>query len=348
MNFLKAYVLQITILLFVTIAHADQKIPIAINDLVSKGLDQSDADLITDRLRSELIQIGTFRVLERDQMQTILKEQGFQKSGACNESACIVEIGQLLGVQQMIAGTIGKIGSTYTFSIRMINVGSGEIMNAYSQDCRCTIDEVLTKTAKELAQRISGEQKPGKKYTTLIVGSNPSGVNCFLDGKRKGLTPYTMDSLLPGQHKIRVAYASFHPTEKVINAVGGDTIAEYFDLPNSKPAATVSEGKPIPQNKTLSATKKNDHIITKLLSGALCVGSGIFGYYMETQAKKQADLCAKAQANYETGRTAADYNTYSAQYKSAFNEGNKFSLTRNICYGTAGVFAVGFVLTFVF
>ena len=45
----------------------------------------------------------------------MLKEQGFQQSG-CVSSECAVEAGKLLGVDQIVTGSIGKIGSYYTVS----------------------------------------------------------------------------------------------------------------------------------------------------------------------------------------------------------------------------------------
>ena len=46
---------------------------------------------------------GCFRVIERTEMDNILREQGFQKSGACDDENCLVEVGQLLGVNRMAA-----------------------------------------------------------------------------------------------------------------------------------------------------------------------------------------------------------------------------------------------------
>ena len=59
-------------------------------------------------------------------MVEILKEQGFQQTG-CVSNECVVEIGALLGVQQMISGSIGRVGETYTIDIELISVQTGEI-----------------------------------------------------------------------------------------------------------------------------------------------------------------------------------------------------------------------------
>jgi hypothetical protein len=63
-----------------------------------------------------------------------LKEQGFQQSGACDQGACLVEAGQLLGVQKMVGGTIGKLGTVYAVELRVMDVKTGEIDRGFSRE----------------------------------------------------------------------------------------------------------------------------------------------------------------------------------------------------------------------
>jgi curli biogenesis system outer membrane secretion channel CsgG len=96
------------LLLFLTAASRGQE-NVAVLDLTASGDLASVSPLLTDRLRSELLATGKFKVLERGQMQSIIQEQGFQASGACNDDACVMQIGQMLGVDRMVAGSIGRL-----------------------------------------------------------------------------------------------------------------------------------------------------------------------------------------------------------------------------------------------
>jgi TolB-like protein len=154
---------------------ADVKIGIAVNDLQAKGVTQSEADMVSERLRVELLNTNIFRVMERGQMEQILKEQGFQQSGVCTDQSCLVEAGQLLGVQRMVAGTIGKIGSTYSITIRMINVATGEILFATTNDCRCEIDQVLIKSTKDIAEKMA-QKNAAILNPAQPLKSNPAAV----------------------------------------------------------------------------------------------------------------------------------------------------------------------------
>jgi curli biogenesis system outer membrane secretion channel CsgG len=88
--------------------------------------------------------------MERNDMASVLKEQGFQQTGTCDEASCLVEVGQLLGVERMVAGSVGKIATMHTISLRMINVATGEIMFTVNEDYQGDLTGVLT-TAVGLA-----------------------------------------------------------------------------------------------------------------------------------------------------------------------------------------------------
>ncbi len=114
----------------------------AVMDLEARGVSTQDAAILTDRMRSELVKTGAVTVVERGQMQQILSEQNFQMTG-CTSDECAVEIGQMLGVTKMIAGSIGVIGSTYTVDLRVVNVGTGAIEETMTRNYRGEIDGLL-------------------------------------------------------------------------------------------------------------------------------------------------------------------------------------------------------------
>jgi TolB-like protein len=156
-------------LIFVCLGQVN-KPSIAVNDLIAKGVNATDAEILSERIRVALVNSHAFRVMERGQMAEILKEQGFQKSGACNDKSCIVEVGQLLGVQRILAGTIGKIGTTYEINVSLIDVATGEMLFATTEDCRCNIDEVLQTSTSNIVNKIVHET--GSSSDTVSTRGN--------------------------------------------------------------------------------------------------------------------------------------------------------------------------------
>jgi hypothetical protein len=123
----------------------------------SSGVTQEESDLLTDRLRVELFNTGIVDVMERDQMQAILKEQGFQKSGACTDEGCMVEMGEILGVQKLITGSIGKIGSMYLLNARIIDIKTAKITKSVSEDVKGNLEHVVERLPV-VAARLCGTQ----------------------------------------------------------------------------------------------------------------------------------------------------------------------------------------------
>ena len=112
----------------------DEKIkPIAVINFEANGFSDYEAKIIANRIASLLIQSNQFTVLERAKMDDILKEQEFQLTD-CTSNECVVEVGQLLGVQLMLAGSIGRFGNLNTIEKRIIDVQTGKIVRSASQE----------------------------------------------------------------------------------------------------------------------------------------------------------------------------------------------------------------------
>jgi len=76
-------------------------------------------------------------------MDRILLEQGFQQSGVCNNSECAVHVGQLVGVDQIIGGTIGKLASIWVITLRRIDVEKGTILKMSEEKFKGELEDLL-------------------------------------------------------------------------------------------------------------------------------------------------------------------------------------------------------------
>ena len=138
---------------------AQERESFAVMDLEGGGISAREAQALTDRLRSLIVRTGKVTVVERGAMQAILQEQDFQLSG-CTSDECAVEVGQLLGVTTMVAGSIGKIGSTYSIDLRTIDVGTGKIALSIIRDYRGEIDGLLAEMAVVAIELVGGVTQP--------------------------------------------------------------------------------------------------------------------------------------------------------------------------------------------
>ncbi len=142
---------------------------VAIIPLDAKGVSDIEASVLTDRLAFELFKTGLFTVLERGKMEEILAEQDFQLTGCVTEE-CLVEVGQLLGVEQMLAGSVSKIGNTYSVLLRLIDAESGAIVKVAGYEHQGTIDQLLCQGMGVVALSIAGD--PVERASPVIPLAN--------------------------------------------------------------------------------------------------------------------------------------------------------------------------------
>lgn len=127
---------------------------IAVLDFSGAGISPAEAQALTERLRLELFNTGTYKLVERGMMEQVLEEQGFQQSG-CVASECIVEVGNLIGVEMMIGGSISKVGTVHSVSAKIFSVSTGEIVKTAQLDFRGDIGDLMLGGMKKIAQDLS-------------------------------------------------------------------------------------------------------------------------------------------------------------------------------------------------
>jgi curli biogenesis system outer membrane secretion channel CsgG len=99
---------------------ASNKPRIAVLELKNKADNQwwyhGGAAAAQDVFVTELVKSGKFRVVEREQLEALMKEKGLTLSGDVDPSTAI-RVGKLLGVNYLLTGAVTEYGNT--------NVGGG-------------------------------------------------------------------------------------------------------------------------------------------------------------------------------------------------------------------------------
>jgi hypothetical protein len=130
-----------------------------------------EAQTLTDRLMSEMVNTNAVIMVERNQMEEIMQEQGFQQSG-CTTSECAAEVGALLGVQNMVSGSFGKLGNSYTIDAKLFSVSTGGTIRSVSKTYKGEVDGLLT-IIEIVAWELVGLQAPADKLAKL-ASADPS------------------------------------------------------------------------------------------------------------------------------------------------------------------------------
>ena len=172
-NKLKTYTLMLSVfcLQLLRAQLADGKTTVAILDFEGRGINQMEAATLTDRLMSEMVSTDAVIMVERNQMAEILEEQGLQQAG-CTSGECAAEVGALLGVQNMISGSFGKLGNTYTIDAKMFSVESGATIRTSSKTYKGEVDGLLP-IIQIVAWELVGLEAPADLVALAAGGSAP-------------------------------------------------------------------------------------------------------------------------------------------------------------------------------
>ena len=105
---------------------------VAVAQLTANGTAATEAATLTEWLHAALVETGYFKLTSRDDIEKILKEQNFQRSDRCDDTECLIEMGQLCAVSKMIGGSVGVVGQSSVVTLRIIDVETGETTCAAS------------------------------------------------------------------------------------------------------------------------------------------------------------------------------------------------------------------------
>ena len=177
-----------TLLAFLTTAFVvaqDARPTVAILDFEGQGISVQEVQTLTERMRSEIGATNAVRLIERKAIESIMAEQGLAQSG-CVSDECAAEVGQLLGVQFMVSGTIGKLGDSFTIDVKMFSVETGATERSVNATHEGNIAGLLTEM-QILAWEIVGLQAP-QRLKLKRGGEQDKPTVAILDFEGRGIS----------------------------------------------------------------------------------------------------------------------------------------------------------------
>lgn len=206
---------------------------IAVLNLESRDISESEAATLSDQLRGHLVNLNAFIVLDRSTMEELLQEQGLQQTG-CTRTECAVQVGRVLNVQKIVAGSIGKIGKTYAVNLSMINVESSRIEKSFNRNYEGKVEGLL-EILQDIAQEIAG-----RKLYKLTLYSSPKGAEVILNNKYLGKTPLARQVPAGSNLKIWIKAMGYQDWEKALTMTRDETLnieLEQLKRPKAKSSA---------------------------------------------------------------------------------------------------------------
>ena len=123
----------------------------AIMDFTANNTSEAYGKIVRNQVEVALYRTNHFEILERDKMELILKEQGFQLSG-CTDTTCAVEIGKLLSVDYVVIGSIDRMGK-FLITTKFIDIHKGIV--AFADTEQAPVENDRPDAINRLALRAS-------------------------------------------------------------------------------------------------------------------------------------------------------------------------------------------------
>lgn len=176
-----------------TVTAQNKKMKIAVMDFkAGVGVNANEVEGLSDMLINTMYESGKFSIVERSQINQVLKEQKFQASELTNEQ--LAKVGRILGVESVLIGTVnflaehknpdGSMTGEYNVDIRAVDVESGEVVTTAgaAKSSGSTYRAMMEKIARQLAENLTGE----KTVEVVSIGGLITKGRDFyyLDGER--------------------------------------------------------------------------------------------------------------------------------------------------------------------
>ena len=116
------------------------------------------SEYIIDELIRNAVRDRNFTVVDRQRLDQIRQEQGFQYSGEVDDNRA-VDIGRIIGLQTIVTGSVTPLGSRYRITIRALDVQTGAVQAQFNKNI------AAGETIVALMQSSGGTTKTGGERT---------------------------------------------------------------------------------------------------------------------------------------------------------------------------------------
>ncbi|MBI3178172.1 MAG: hypothetical protein HYZ27_00840, partial [Deltaproteobacteria bacterium] len=125
---------------------------------------------LSEAIASELHKRGGYEVLTYQDIQAVLSHEQAKDAVACNEVACYAEMGNALGVAELVTGSLGRVGTSWLLNLKIVDVRAVQVVSAADRRIKGgTLDDVLD-VLPALVAELTG---PNRKEPAVVAQAAP-------------------------------------------------------------------------------------------------------------------------------------------------------------------------------
>jgi|GEM_PF-1451644 len=200
----------------------------AVMDFTTAGIDAEISQSLATVLSSEIRKIEGASVISKEDIRAMIDLEAQKSALGCADESCLAELGDALGVERLVVGSVGKVGSTYVVGLRLINTTDSSVENRVTESFDGQESQLIPAVVYA-SRKLLGiiDNTAGN----MLVSSAQTGAEVFVDGKRIGELPLApLQNLKPGRHEVRVRLDHYHDYRGEVYVKPGGTLNLWVEL----------------------------------------------------------------------------------------------------------------------
>lgn len=150
------------------------KVKVAVMRFTAPGFKDDAVENLYGLFVAEFDSYPRLQVVSRDEIEAMLGFEAQKSKLGCDDTSCLTEIAGALGVQKIIAGKIGKVGSTFVLNMTMIDHASARVEKRWSRTVKGE-DDVLIEAIRQAARELAVLAQGGSQTDALAAGAATEG-----------------------------------------------------------------------------------------------------------------------------------------------------------------------------
>ncbi|HOX44565.1 MAG TPA: PEGA domain-containing protein [Myxococcota bacterium] len=180
---------------------------LAVLDLGDKGVGTDLVALMSASVARQLSSYGVFEVITRADVGKMLLHVQDKLSAGCSSPDCLVQVGDVLGAEKLVAGEVGLVGKRYLISLQRMDVKKGVVENRVQREFEGPLEKIREEVRLATHQLVEDLLK--LESGTLLLQVSEEGADVSLDGTVVGTSPLKGLSVPAGPHEVRVSKQGF-------------------------------------------------------------------------------------------------------------------------------------------
>lgn len=209
---------------------AQSRPQLAVLDFEARKVDPLLAQSISEAAAGALRELRVFKVVsqaEVRQMLAVEREKALLTS-SCDDSSCITQIGNAIGARYVLSGSVDGSAGTLIVRARLFDMKKAEVQSDEKQT-----NLPNPKAALEAAPSVAlAAVRPilDKEQGFLDLICRELGATVKIDGRLVGVTPFPMQKLGWGPHRVVVEKEGFIAWAKDVQVERNQAVAETVAL----------------------------------------------------------------------------------------------------------------------